>query len=174
MTRQRAAALVLAIACVAAWWVAAARLRAPEARLPPVVGAPKPAAPAALFDFEAQRARLEAAAVPVVRGRRNPFAFGGVERDDVGRATSSARRSSTTVASAPEEAEPVPFTLVGIATRRGDDATSRVAVLSGRGQLILAARGDTVASRYQVDAVGADVVELRDTLTGKVVRLALR
>jgi len=174
MTRQRATALVLAIVCVVTWWVVAARVRAPV--VSPQAGdrAPRPPAPGTLFDFEAQRQRLESSAA-AVRSTRNPFSFSGPERGEADPSIRPGRGAAPDVATPPPlDLEPIPYALVGIVTRRGDDAASRVAVLSGRGQLILVARGETVASRYLVDTVSADVVELRDTATGRVVRLALR
>ena len=50
----------------------------------------------------------------------------------------------------------------------------RTAILSGLGDVFLVKAGEIVASRYEVVAVGADAVELRDLGTGRTLRLGLR
>jgi hypothetical protein len=57
-------------------------------------------------------------------------------------------------------------------TDRGIVRTAIVSALSG--DLYLVKEGETLAGRYKVKAVGADAVELIDTLTNGTKRLALR
>jgi hypothetical protein len=128
-----------------------------------------------LFDYDAQRLRLDPSDAPPVRSTRNPFRFATARDDATGTPSHGRLRASEAApAPSPDAAEPVPFTLVGIATRQAGATTSRIAVLSGRGQLILAAQGETIESQYVVDIVGEDAVELRNATTGRVARLALR
>ncbi len=64
--------------------------------------------------------------------------------------------------------------LSGIAEDATPDGLVRTAILSGSGELFVAKEGDTVAERYRVVKISADVVELADLTEGTTVRLALR
>jgi hypothetical protein len=72
----------------------------------------------------------------------------------------------------------MPLTLSGIAEDVGPDSDGaplvRTAVLSGLGDVFLAKAGDTILSRYEVVAIGADAVELKDLTTLRTIRLGLR
>jgi hypothetical protein len=71
-------------------------------------------------------------------------------------------------------AEPA-IELVGVAEDRTDRGIVRTAIVSAlSGDLYLVKEGETLAGRYKVKAVGADAVELIDTLTNGTKRLALR
>jgi hypothetical protein len=70
--------------------------------------------------------------------------------------------------------EPV-LSLIGMAEERRPQGLVRTAMIATEGQeLILAAVGDVVVQRYKVTAISADVVELADSETGLVRRLALQ
>ena len=64
--------------------------------------------------------------------------------------------------------------LSGIAEDATPDGLVRTAILSGSGELFVAREGDTIADRYRVLKISADVVELADATEGTTVRLALR
>jgi hypothetical protein len=64
--------------------------------------------------------------------------------------------------------------LAGIAEDPGPDGPVRTAIISGEGQLFMVKEGETVAVRYRVARISADVVELVDVNDNSVRRLALR
>ncbi len=126
-------------------------------------------------DVQAQAARLRkrlATAPAPDRSLRNPFAFGlGEPIPSRGRAPVAA----AVVADEPRvPAEPA-LALVGVAEQETPDGIVRTAMLTiGGDDLLLVTAGQPVGLRYRVVAVGADAVELRDTVTGETRRLALR
>ena len=69
---------------------------------------------------------------------------------------------------------PPALKLSGIAEDATPDGLVRTAILSGSGELFVAREGDTIADRYRVLKISADVVELADATEGTTVRLALR
>lgn len=110
-------------------------------------------------------------AVPRLGGR-NPFAF-ALAAPPV--AHTPAQQSTSPV----DEVLPVPaavplLTLIGIAERGAGPQAPRTAIISGVGEVFLAAIGDVVASRYVVRAIGDSHVELADRTSGDTLRLALR
>jgi hypothetical protein len=76
-------------------------------------------------------------------------------------------------AAAPRPSPPA-LTLAGIAEDEGADGPDRTAFISSAGQLHMVKVGDTIAQKYKVTAISADVVELTDLDDGTVRRLALR
>ena len=64
--------------------------------------------------------------------------------------------------------------LAGIAEDEGPEGPVRTAIISGQGQLFLVKEGDSVAQRYRVTKISADVVELIDLGDNSILRLALR
>jgi hypothetical protein len=64
--------------------------------------------------------------------------------------------------------------LAGIAEDPGPDGPVRTAIISGEGQLFMVKEGETVAVRYRVARISADVVELVDVNDNSIRRLALR
>jgi hypothetical protein len=164
-------------AVLATWFVAAAGQNGPLTGAPTPPSAPpgESATELAARDIEAQAARLRArlgAAPRPADAARNPFLF-------VERAASQSRRLAPPAAVVDDPAsapmpEPDPFTLSGIATDDGADGPVRTAVLSGLGDVFLARAGDIVMARYEVVAVGADAVHLRDLTTGRNFRIGLR
>jgi hypothetical protein len=67
----------------------------------------------------------------------------------------------------------VPLTLIGVAEFEGD-TPRRVAILSSPSALIHAATGEVLLDRFTVGEVTADSVDVTDTVTARVHRLALR
>jgi hypothetical protein len=63
-----------------------------------------------------------------------------------------------------------PLRLLGIATRADG---SRVAVMLVGGDLVLARQGERLASRYTVEAIGDESVELTDAVGERPMRLDL-
>ena len=64
--------------------------------------------------------------------------------------------------------------LSGLAEDAGADGPIRIAFIAGEGQLFMVKEGDTVAPRYRVAKISADVVELTDVNDNSIRRLALR
>src|SRR5262249_3077218 len=115
---------------------------------------------------ERLRARLSAAKQTKTAGR-NPFEFPRI---------APATPVAPALAAAPMPASamgplPPPFELTGVAEHRNGDALERTAILAGNNQLYFAKAGERLLGRYEVTAVGADAVELREIDGGRVVRL---
>ncbi len=126
-------------------------------------------------DVQAQAARLRerlATAPAPEQSLRNPFAFGLREP------SASRRRAPVAAAVVPDEprvpVEPA-LVLVGVAEQETPDGIVRTAMLTiGGDDLLMVTAGQPVGLRYRVVAVGADAVELKDTVTGQTLRLALQ
>ncbi len=77
----------------------------------------------------------------------------------------------------PASLDPAPapsVALIGVATVGAGDGAVRTAVMSGAGELWLAREGTVVAGRYRIERVGADEVDLRDTVLNTRHTLRLR
>ena len=136
----------------------------------------RPSPDALAADVRAQAARLRArladAPAPDVRPR-NPFAFAPAET----RPAPSPRPGRAAVAENGPVVAPAPvLSLMGIAEETATGGTAhRTAIIGGPADaLYMVTEGETVADRYQVTAIGADAVELKDLLTGGYRRLAMR
>lgn len=165
---------------LAAWLAAAASDRAPQPAGAPASGpSPLDRAEQVARDIEAQssrmRARLASAPRPQDSGR-NPFVFeqrralepaAGVRLLPLPAAADGADAADAVV-------EPLPFTLNGIAEDGTGESAIRTAVLSGLGDIFLVRTGDSVANRYEVVAIDAASVELKDLTSGRSLRLSLR
>jgi len=114
--------------------------------------------------------RLRPDATPRQPGR-NLFAF--TARSAHAEAPAPRPALSEAVLQAPIEAPP-PFKLIGVAEDAGPEGPVRTAIVAAPGQMFLVRDGDTVAARYRVGRIAADVVELIDTIDGSTLRLALR
>jgi hypothetical protein len=183
MPKGSRAVIFVAGAGLVAVWLAAAADRQPAARL---VDAPRQnvqgVARAEHLAEEIQtqatrlRARLAGAPQPTLSGR-NPFAFDARE-ERASHAAGAHAASALEAALGPTVPEPPPITLSGIAEEsigaENSAAPVRTAVFEGYGDVFLAKVGETIASRYQVTAIGADAAELKDLLTGRTIRLGLR
>lgn len=179
---SRAAALVAGAGLVAAWLAAAA-----DRQTPPVVsGADRDStalvrAEQLAQEIESQAARLRtrlASAPQPAPSERNPFSFQVSPPRPTRMPVAAASVDDPAALPIPAAPEPAPLTLSGIAEEASADDKAatpvRTAVLSGFGDVFLAKAGDTLAGRYQVTAVGADAVELKDLTTGRTIRLGLR
>lgn len=174
MKRLTRATLLVGGAGLLAAWLAAASDDPPTP--PPAVASPALVRAEQLaFEIQAQAARLRARLAAAPRpadGGRNPFA---VEERPASPAPARVRAATIdefpAVVTVPE---PPLLVLSGIAEDGEAGAPVRTAILSGLGDVFLVKAGETVASRFEVIAVGADTVELRDLGTGRTLRLGLR
>jgi hypothetical protein len=71
-------------------------------------------------------------------------------------------------------APPPPFKLIGVAEDAGPDGPVRTAIIAAPGQVLLVKEGDTVATRYRVVKISAEVVELSEPGDVPPLRLSLR
>ena len=165
--------IVLGVALLTSWLVAAAgtfrQAPAPAvARLPAGPSDIEVLAATVREQADRLRTRLDRAPAPhdLVR---NPFSFAPTRRD-----TARPVVAAATVAP-PREAPPTParpapaLRLVAIVTDHG----ARRAVLSATGEITIVSVGDSVAGRYRVVTISADVVELEDDRGGPMLRLGL-
>jgi hypothetical protein len=119
------------------------------------------------LNAQAARLRDRTAAVSLRPSTRNPFRFSAPKtaaRPDTQRVL---QPPPLDVLTEPAPAGPA-LTLSGIAQNAG----TRIAIISGDGQIYLAGEGDPVAGRLTVIAVHRDAVLLRDA-TGAEQRLVL-
>jgi hypothetical protein len=165
------------LTCLLAAWLASAASTSRQAAPPeqPARGTSGPSTDTLAVDVQEHATRLRerlAAAPNPQLPRRNPFLF-----------ESRPSPPSRQAARPPEpvaipELQPAPepvLSLIGIAEDRGAQGPIRTAVIAGDAdELFMVTAGQTVLRRYRVEAIGADVVELKDIGTGVVRRLALR
>jgi len=174
MTPRRVTMIVLGGALLTSWLVAAAGtfLQTPEPQ--PAPRTPQPDAIDALatgVQVQADRLRARLDAAPTPRGSgRNPFTFASRAPRRERPPRTEVAASAVVEAPRPEARAAPAIALVGIATGRD----GRRAVLSVAGDVVFVVVGDTVADRYRVSAVSADVVELEDARGGPPIRLGLR
>ena len=169
MTLNRGVLFVGGAALLAAWFAAAADSGPQENAAPTGAATALDRAESVAREIESQASRLHArladALAPSTSGR-NPFSFELPKSRAPRRAEMSAAESPAAI----DVPEPLPLTLSGIA----EDNGVRIAVLSGLGDVFLVRAGETILSRYEVVAVGADAAELKDLTTGYTIRLGLR
>jgi hypothetical protein len=126
-------------------------------------------------DVQAQAGRLRArlAEAPAVRPvERNPFSFS--PRPVPRRAARVEHPAVAAPAPIQEIREPV-LALIGIAEHTRPEGPVRTAMITGgHDELMMVTVGQRILSRYDVVAVSADAVELRDIETGAARRLILR
>jgi hypothetical protein len=175
------------LAVLAAVWVS-------SATLPPPAPAPVPAQPAkgtraarpavrsasrdvTSFDLNeaAERLRSRIGAAPRPRTpERNPFEFAPAPAPRVAAVSLPLAAPAPVVPVGPV---PPPFTLSGVAEHQKENGVERTAILigiNGDARIYYAKAGDRLLGRYEVTAVGADAIELRETESGQLVRLGLR
>ena len=166
------------LSCLLAAWLASAAstLRQPAPHEPErsIAGA---STDTIVADVQAHatrlRERLASAPTPQVP-RRNPFLF-ATRAIDI--PSQPARRVEPATV-LPPEALPLPeppLSLIGIAESQTPKGPVRTAMIAGEADaLFMVVVGETVVGRYRVEAIGADAVELKETATGTIKRLALR
>lgn len=177
MTPGRAAAYIGGALLLAAWLSSAATsLQEPEARPDP---RPEPTSGTDTLgaDVQAQaarlRSRLAAAPVPQEPGR-NPFTFAARPAPRVRHAPAVPAPPDPVATAAPVDPEPA-LSFVGVAEQQTAKGLVRTAmIVDATEELLMVTEGQEVAGRYLVTAITPDVVELKDTSTGAVRRLALR
>jgi hypothetical protein len=175
MTPKRAAAYIGGFALLAAWLASAASTA--FRRDPPPAAEPRPAVAstemlAAEIESQAERLRQRLASAPVPKEpARNPFAF---RVRDLPPAAAPVMRPVDAFAAPAAPPEPA-LALIGVAEDRGANGPVRTAMIADdRNELFMVAVGESLMGRYQVEAIGADAIELKDLSSGSVRRLALR
>ena len=177
MTPSRVAAWMFGAAVLGAWLASAAGVSRQGASGPPSArtDASHPVDHLA-SDVQTQAARLrqrmDAAPAPQTP-TRNPFTFSS----RIEHAPRLPRPAAPVVEEPlPPVEPPDPFLdLIGIAEKRVGDATVRTAMLANdAGDVIMATAGQRVIGLYDVVTIGADAVELKNTLSGATRRLVLR
>jgi hypothetical protein len=175
MTANRAAAYFAGCALLGAWLASAASTSRDGRRPAPREPEPSPTATLAR-DVQAQAVRLRdrLAAAPVPRApHRNPFTFA----DRAPAPPPPVTRAVETPIDIPAPPPPEPvLALIGVAENQTPKGLVRTAMIINEAEdLMMAAVGESVlGGRYQVVAIGADAVELKDTTTGATRRLGLR
>jgi hypothetical protein len=144
--------------------------------------APEPARPvetagaatlAADVQAQAERLKTRLAAAPAPQEPfRNPFVFAPREQTPRRERPAPAEIPPPAAFAAPPEPA---IELIGVATSESPKGPVRTAILSAlSGELFLVKEGDVIAGRFRIAAVGADVVELTDVVSGVSRRLALK
>ncbi len=180
MTRDRLALLLTSSALLVSW------LSVPASPTPGTAP-PRPATPAVASppdravelagevarETDRLGQRLAEAPRPSRRGR-DPFAVAPIAAPTPARRL---RHLPPPVEALPADGAPIgsplALRLIGIAERHAGETVQRTAILSGQSDVYIVTTGDQVLGRFAVVAVGADAVELRETATDLLVRLAL-
>jgi hypothetical protein len=182
MTAGRLAAWLLGAAVFGAWLASAAGVtrQAHLARSTPR-RAQAPQFDALTADVQAQAGRLRErlAQAPAPREvQRNPFRFADRQAPAIRRAArggvGDAAPPPEPVDVAPEIREPA-LQLIGVAENASTEGVVRTAMIAGGyNELMMVTAGQKILGRYEVVAVGADAVELKDVQTGAIRRLVLQ
>ena len=178
MSTPRLAAWIIGAGLCGAWLASAAGVTRqvqtfrPAPRPPEVVQLD---ALAADVQTQAGRLRHQLAQAPTLPAtQRNPFRFATAPAAPAQRLPEIEALTPSAGVEPPAPREPA-LQLIGIAESRKGDAVIRTAMITGGdGELIMVTAGQRILSRYDVIAVGADAVELRDVETGASRRLILR
>jgi hypothetical protein len=172
MNMKRTATIAIAGGALAAWFAGAATSNYPPPQ-PTIITTPPIDARGEALSKEIQRLheRLRPGASPRQPGR-NLFAFHAAPSRA---AVDVAPPPMPAAVPEPPAAAPPPLLkLSGISEDQGDDGPVRMAFITSAGQLFMVKEGESVASRYRVAKIAADVVELTDLVDGSPRRLALR
>ena len=168
MKIKAAAAFALVVIGLAAWYT----LLAGTDHLGPARPQLTPEAP---LD-----ARGEALARETDRLRRAPLPIAAPQRErDLFRFATAAPRVAAVAPVLPAPALPVlpagpGLKLIGVAEDASTGSPVRTAIISAPDQLYVVKEGESVAARYGVRRISADVVELVDTSDSSALRLALK
>jgi len=178
MTGARFAAWILGAAVCGAWLASAAGVTR-EARVARATPRPPDAAQfdALAADVQAQAGRLRQrlAQAPAPREiERNPFRFAQRSGPAIRRAAPHAAPSPDMPFTPPEVREPA-LQLIGVAETHTKDGVVRTAMIAGGyNDLMMVTVGQRILGRYDIVAVGADAVELKDVQSGATRRLILQ
>ena len=171
MSFKRTATIAIIGGAFIAWLAGAATSNRPLPPLPRMAPTPVEARGAELAD---EIARLHERLRPSTAPRqpaRNLFAYRAAARP----LPPQPAAPRPTLAEAPPLAPPLPpLKLAGIGEDEGADGPTRIAFISGDGQLFMVKEGEMVTPRYRVARISADVVELQDVDDKSTRRLALR
>jgi hypothetical protein len=174
MNVNRTLTVVAISGALMAWFAAAATSKRDVA--PPIVIQP-PRVDLQGADLAKEIARLHDRLRPDAVPRqpaRNLFSYHEApRREPVHVALAGAAPAISETAAASTVPQP-PLKLDGIAEEDSADGPVRTAIISAEGQLFLVKPGDAVGPRYRVVRVGADAVELTDTIDNSIRRLALK
>jgi hypothetical protein len=167
MNLTRSVAIGVCGGVVLTWWSWAAT-PTPRPVTVPAVGSR--AVDRSAAELSREIARLHERLRPDVAPQyaRNVFAFPTRASVAPGDTPVAAPPSTAATRRAPD------LTLVGMAEDVRDHETVRTAVINLDGQIFLVKEGESLGTRYQVDRLSADAVELRDLETDSTVRLVLR
>jgi hypothetical protein len=180
MSAPRLAAWIIGAAVCGAWLASAAGVTR-QARVtptaPPAADVVQLDALAADVQAQASRLRERLAQAPAPNSTpRNPFRFAPTPSPRQVRAAtlSHGTPDPPAIDITMPPAEPT-LDLVGVAESSTADGLVRTAMMTGEtGDLIMAVAGQRILGRYDVVAIDAGAVELKDVQTGKVRRLVLR
>ena len=169
--------MLLGTAACSVWLASAAGVarQAQQARtMPRDIEAAQFDALAADMQMQAGRLRERLAQAPAPReAMRNPFRF-AERRPTAARSQRTVLPLSEAPPAAPEVREPA-LQLIGVAETNTKDGPVRTALISGgQSDLIMVTVGQRILGRYDVVAVAADAVELKDVDTGAIRRLILQ
>ncbi|CAN5809761.1 hypothetical protein BH24ACI5_BH24ACI5_02590 [soil metagenome] len=178
MTGARFAAWILGAAVCGVWLASAAGVTR-EARVARATPRQPDAAQfdALAADVQAQAGRLRQrlAQAPAPReAERNPFRFAQRPGPTIRRADAHAASPPGMPFRPPDVREPA-LQLIGVAENNTQDGVVRTAIITGgHNDLMMVTAGQRILGRYDIVAVGADAVELKDVQTGAVRRLMLQ
>ncbi len=165
--------LALAVVALSAWLATQTggrRVPAPQPA-PAAEGAASPLDPM-VREVQSQAGRLRAYLAdvpPLTRPGRNPFRFRNRAAEAPVQAPAPALSTASAVLTPPR---PV-VTLSGLAEDASPGGTVRTAVIRAAGQLHLVKEGETFATRFRVERIGADTVQVTDLADQRVFTLAL-
>jgi hypothetical protein len=170
MKAKQAIAVALSVAAIAAWIAVARSFCELDEEFSRSAVRPRNASINAGLDVELERLTpLHTVPPAAIRpSHRNPFRFKEAPRPSIER-----------VAERPEVQSPLQpaspaLQLAGIAESAGADGPVRTAIVSTPNELFMVKVGDRFATRYRVDRIGADAVELQDGLTGQPITIGMR
>jgi hypothetical protein len=174
MTRMRAVLLACLATLFAVWVATTATL--PFGRTAPEVPAAETAGdpgPLGSLDLERAatrlRARIEAAAAPAPPAR-NPFRFGSTPPARSAAPAPAPLPPAPLPESVPAPSAP-PLALIGVAEQTIDGQVVRTAILSMGKDLYYVKTGERAGSAYEVVAIDAEGVEVKDLVSGSVRRI---
>jgi hypothetical protein len=179
MTFTRAAAIVSGGALLIAWFAAG---NAPDQDTGLVrdgaqsTATSGPGSLAAEVEQQAVRLRERLAQAPVPDVQpRNPFSFAPTRARRMAAMPGGTVHAANVITDSPPVAPPPALVLMGIAEEPSREGIHRTAIIGGTGDTVyIVKEGEPFADRYKVKTIGVDAIELEDTVTSGLRRLALR